>query len=169
MSDDLAIITRLIDEHQILKRHVKLVGDSITDEEALRSLERARADWIPGRTEILAEKHNKLQQTMSFLDEGLNNHFAFEEKVLPPFLGELLMHALVLEHREIKNQVDEAKSMIANARLDGLSREELLAKESQLQQRINGICSLVNEHRTREEAVLEMLQRALGAKEQDKG
>lgn len=164
MEDKLTIVNRIIEWHQTIRGHIKLVGDSVTDQEALADLEKERADFIPGRFEILSKKQKKLQQTMSFLEEGLKNHFDFEEKALPPLLGELLTQALVLEHQEIKNEIAEVKSMTVSAKLEGLSREELLSKESRIQQAVNGICQLVDEHATREEAILEMLQRALEPK-----
>ena len=164
MLDNLAIIGRIRDAHQTLRGHMKLVGDSISDQEALSSLRGARADWIPGRLEILAEKQKKLQQTLSFLDEGLKNHFAFEEQVLPPLLGELFMRALILDHQEINKQIDEAKSVAADVKLEGLSREELLSKESHIQRVINSISHQVEDHTTREEIILEMVERALQEK-----
>ena len=165
MEDYLAIIRRVIEEHQTIKGHIKLVGDSISDREALTSLERARTDWIPGRPELLAETQKKLQQAISFLDEGLKNHFAFEGKALPPLLGELFMRALVLEHQEIRKEIDKAKSIATETKLEGLSREELLSRESHIQQTIGSVCQLVEEHATKEEIILEMLQRALEEKE----
>lgn len=164
MLDNLAIINKVIEEHQAIRGHIKLVGDSIPDQEALASLEQAHADFIPGRWEVLTEKQEKLQQTLSFLDDGLKNHFAFEEKALPPLLGKLPMQGLVLEHREIKNKIDEAKSIIASTKLEGLRREELLSKEAHIQQTITSICLLVEEHATKEEAILDMVQRALEKK-----
>ena len=168
MQDKLAIIKRIIDEHQTIKEHIKLVGDSVSDQEALTTLQKAHVDFIPGRLGGASEKQNKLQQAMSFLGEGLRNHFAFEEKALPPFLGELLMQALVIEHREIRKEIDDAKATVAELKLDGLSREESLAKDSQIQQVIDSICQLVEEHATREEAILEMLRRVLEEEEQNK-
>ena len=169
MENYLATIRKVIEEHQTIREHVKLVGDSVSDREALTSLERARADWIPGRVEILAEGQMKLQKTLNSLDEGLNNHFAFEGRALPPLLGELLMRALVLEHREIMREINEAKSMVAEAKLEGLNREELLLKESRMQQMVNNICVLVDEHATKEEAILDMVKGALEDKSKNKG
>ena len=164
MLDSLAIINKVIEEHQAIRKHVKLVGDSVPDREALTALEKEHADFIPGRFEVLTEKREKLQQTLNFLDEGLKNHFAFEGEVLPPLLGELPMRGLLLEHREIKSKIDEAKSIIADTKLEGLSREELLSKEANIQQTITGICQLVEEHAAKEEAILDMVQRALEEK-----
>ncbi len=169
MEDYLAIIRRIIEWHQTLREHVRLVGDSLSDREALTSLERARADWVPGRPEILAEKQKKLQRAISFLDEGLKNHFAYEEKVLPPLLGELFMRALILDHQEIREKIKENESIVANIKLEGLSRDELLSQESYIQQVIESSYQLFEGHATREEIILEMLRRALEDKEQNKG
>jgi len=167
MQDDLAIIRKVIDEHESIRRHVKLVGDSISDQEALPGLERVRADWVPGRLGTLAEKEDKLQQAIGFLDEGLQNHFAYEEKVLAPLLGELFMRALVLDHQEIRKEIDAAKSIVTEAKLEGLSREELLNKESHIQQVIKNMCYLIEEHAYKEETILEMLQKVLDKKAKD--
>lgn len=165
MSDNLAKIKQIIDDHQSIRGHVKLVSDLVSDQEALWALEETRSSWIPGRPEITTEKQNKLQQTLSFLDEGLKNHFAFEEQALPPLLGDLLMRALILDHQKIKEKIDEAKSIAVDSKLEGLSREELLSKEFYIQQVVVNICQLIEEHAAREEAILGMVERALEEKE----
>ncbi len=164
MKDYLAIIKRVIEEHQTIREHVKLVGDSISDREALATLEKASTDWIPGRGKALSERQNRLLRTISSLEEGLKHHFAFEEKALPPLLGELLMQALILEHREIMKELVEAKSIVANTKLEGLRRDELLFQESHMQDMIHSIYQLNEGHLTKEEAILYMVQRALEEK-----
>ncbi len=164
MADNLKIVDRVIKEHHTIREHVKLIGDSVSDLEALFSLQKARPDWILSSMEALSEKQGKLQQTISALDEGLKNHFSFEEKLLPPLFGELLMQALILEHREIKKRIDETKSLLTNTKLEGLSRRELLSQKAQIQQRVEGILQLVEEHAGREETILKMLKKALEAK-----
>jgi len=161
MADNLTIVNRAIEEHHTIRGHVKLVGDSVSDLEALFALQKARPDWILSSAEALAEKNNKLQQTISSLDEGLKNHFGFEEKLFPSLLGELLMKALILEHRGVKKQIDEAKSLVNNMKLEGLSQKELLSQKSRIQQKVEGILQLVEEHAAREETILKMLKRAL--------
>ena len=161
MSDALAAIHKIRDEHLSIRRHVKLVGDSVGDPEAMNRLQRERTEWVPGRPGRLAAKQQKLQQTLSFLDEGLRNHFALEENSLPPLAGDLLMKALILDHREIIKHVDGVKSMLAGIDADGLTREETLSKESQVQAAIDHIGSLIEDHATKEETLLYMLERAL--------
>ena len=165
MPDNLTIVKRTIEEHHNIKGHLKLVGDSVSDLEALLSLQKARPDWILSSQQELAEKKNNMLQTLSSLEEGLKNHFASEEKFLPPLFGELLMKALVLEHKRIKRQLEEAKSLVNKTKLEGLSQKELLAKKSQIQQQLESILQLVEEHAATEETILKMLEKAL----EDKG
>jgi hemerythrin len=155
MEDYRAMFRRIREGHLAIRGDIRLVGDSVSDQEALNALTRARADWIPGPAEILSETQNRLQQTLSFLGEDLQNHFALEAKYLPPFLGELFMRALLLEHHEIGKQIDEASSMAADMKLEGLSREELPSKEAQIQQIVSRFCQAVEEHAAKEETLLE--------------
>ena len=169
MSDELDIINTVIEWHHRIKENIKLVGESITDREALAGLQKARGDWVPGKLDISAEKQEKLRQAISFLGDGLKSHFGYEEKYLPPLLGELFMRALILDHRELLREYDEVESTVTDARLEGLSREELIDKESDIQQLVDDLRQAVEEHAGREEVLLEMLQRALQDKEQSNG
>ncbi len=161
MVDPLATLNKIRDEHLNIRRHLRLAGDSVGDVEATSSLQRARAEWVPGRPLDLAERQKKLQQTLSFLDEGLRNHFALEESDLPPLLGDLFTRALILDHREITKHVDETRSVVTSMDVDSLTREELLSKESQVQQAIEHLRGLIEDHAAREETLLTMLERAL--------
>jgi hypothetical protein len=161
MPDELEIITRIINEHRTIRDHLKLTGDAVTDQEALASLQESRAAFIPGRSEAVAETHLKLQQALSSLEEGLNNHFAFEETALPPLLGEKLTRALILEHRQINEAIQNTKNTVANTTLTGLERDVRLEQEARIHGIIDGVRTMVENHALREEAVLEMLKRAL--------
>jgi hypothetical protein len=161
MADNLKIVNRVIDEHHTIRGHVKLVGDSVSDLEALFGLQKAAPDWILSSPEALPEKQGKLQQTISALDEGLKNHFSLEEKLLPPLFGEFIMQALILEHREIKKSIDDTKSLLANTKLVGLSQRELLSQKGRIQQKVEGVLQLVEEHADKEETILKMLKKTL--------
>ena len=161
MPEELDIITRIINEHLTIREHIKLTGDSVTDREALVSLQESRADFIPGRAEAVAETHNRLLQSICTLEEGLGNHFTFEEKALPPLLGEKLTRALILEHRDIKEAIQNARDTITVTSLEGLEREALLEQEARIHNTINSVISSIEKHAFREEAILEMLRRSL--------
>lgn len=163
MSDNLAIVNRIIEEHHKIRGHTKLVGDSVSDLEALFTLQRARPDLILSSPEALLEKLGKLQQTISFLDEGLKNHFSFEEIYLPPLLGEVLMRALALEHQGIRRKINEARATVAETKPERLDQKELPSQKYRIQQAIEGILQVNEKHIQREETLLNMLKEALEA------
>ena len=164
MSASLAQINRIIDEHQSIRGHLKLVGDSVSDQEALTTLKSVRSDLAPHQTAMMSEKLKKLQLTVSFLKEGIRNHFTLETKVLPPILGKVLMQALLREHQEIIKRIDETQSMIADTRPEKLSHDGLSSKEADLAQMTNSLCRLIEEHAEKEELMLEMAKQALQEK-----
>ena len=163
MSDYLAKINEILEEHHTIRSGVKLVGDSVSDQEALASLKSVRSDWTPGRMELVSEKQRKLKQTMSFLEDGLRNHFSREEDVLPALLGEFLMQSLLLEHQEIIKKIDEVRLVAADSKLGGLSEADLESKDSELKRKISDFSRLIEEHADKEELMLDMVARALKA------
>jgi hemerythrin len=163
MSDYLAKINEILEEHRTIGSGMKLVGDSVSDQEALASLKSVRSDWTPGPMELTSEKRRKLKRTVSFLKEGLRSHFSKEEDVLPALLGEFLMQSLLLEHREIIEKIDEISLVTADSKLEGLSEAELESKDSEIKRKISDFSRLIEEHADKEELMLEMVARALKA------
>ena len=161
MSDYLAKVEELIAEHRSIRDSVKLVGDSVSDQEALSSLRSADSDWVPGRLELLSEKKNQLRQTLSYLEDGLRNHFAREEDTLPPVLGEFLMRALQSEHREITETINGARSLAADTRLEGMNQEELMSQDAEIKRVVDSLCRMIEKHADKEDLMLEMVKGAL--------
>ena len=165
MAEELKKVDRAIEEHHTIKGHMKLVGDSVSDLEALFSLQNMSPEWKLSTPEALPEKQKKLQRTIGALDEGVKNHFAFEERLFPPLFGEVLMRALKLEHREIRKQLSEAKSLVFDTKLEGLNQKELLSKKSQIQQKVEDVLQVIEEHALKEETLLKMVKKALEEKD----
>ena len=162
--DNLAIVNRIIEEHGAIRSHLKLIGDTVNDRESLAVLAEIRSGWVPGRLDILVNKQKQLRQAAALLTEGLNNHFYYEEKTLPSLLGESLMRAILLDHQEIKKELAHAGQLMEEGHLEGLSREEILVSELRIQQVANSIARIIEEHASREEVLLKMLQRGLREK-----
>lgn len=161
MSDRLAIVNRIIAEHEVIRGHIKLAGDSVSDRESLAILKEAGSDWIPGRLDILVERKRRLQSIMMTLGEGLKNHFALEEGELPLLLGELLMQALLLDHQKIGKEIEQVNEVVAESRVNGLTREAILSTELRMQQAVNSMAHMIEEHAARETAILKMLRGVL--------
>jgi hemerythrin len=160
MADYLVTIRRIIEEHHKIKSGVAQVGESANDLAAIFSLQRAYSTWSQSSLEALAQKQDKLKETINLMAEGLDRHFSFEEEYLPPIFGEILMRALLFEHHKIRQKLAKTKSTV-NTRLEGLGRRELLTQRTHIQHIIDDVRQAIEEHANCEEVILHMLERAL--------
>lgn len=154
------IIRKIIDEHRKIKEHLRLIGDTISDREALVGLDKARSTLTPGQLDRLGEMQEGLQRVFRVLDEGLRNHFALEESSLVSLLGAPLMTALEFEHQEVKQSMEQVRGTIYT-KLDGLSRKELIEAEGHMYHALSHLRQSIEGHSSREEVILGMLERAL--------
>jgi hypothetical protein len=161
MRDVSAIVERVILEHHAIRRHIKLAGDTVNDIEALLTLERTQSGWSQTSITALIEERNRLLQAITSLEAGLHNHFSFEEEALPQLFGDLLMKAILHEHHRISRQIESAKTTLASIKLEGLDQHELLSDKSAIQQNINSLSKAIEEHAQHEEAILNMMKKAL--------
>jgi len=164
MSEELTNINHITEEHNTIREHVKLVGGSMTDLEAIFSLQKAGAGWSLSSLKELKDNRIKLLQTLSALDEGLKNHFKMEETAMPSLIGENLMLALILDHKEIGKMIDKAKSLVADTRFEEMDQEESLKKKAEIQALVTDILWKAQDHALREETLMKMVKKALESK-----
>jgi len=161
MWDASAIVARIISEHHAIRGHIKLAGDTVNDIEALFTLQRTQSGWSRTSITALIEGRDRLLQAINFLEEGLRNHFGFEEEALPQLFGDLLMKAILHDHHEISRQIAGAKTTLTDIELKGLDQRGLLSKKSAIQQNIDSLCQTIEEHAQHEEVILNMMKKAL--------
>ena len=154
-------MTKTISEPHAISGHIKLAGDTVNDIEALFTLQRTQSGWSHTSITALTEERDRLLQAINSLQEGLKNHFSFEEEALPPLFGDLLMKALLDEHHEISRQIASAKTTVADIELGGLDQRELLSKKSVIQQSVDSLCQIIEKHAQHEEVILNMVKKAL--------
>ncbi|MBI4329671.1 MAG: hemerythrin domain-containing protein [Chloroflexi bacterium] len=163
MHDSLALISEILAQHQSLRSQVIGVGEATNDLEAVFALQRAHAGWAQSPPEALDERRKLLGKSLDSLNAGLAKHFGFEERFLPPLFGDVLMKALVLEHRQVSEEIGKTRALVSGGGLEGLSPADVLAWKSRLQQETAGLCHRIEEHASHEELVLRMIKRALEA------
>ena len=157
MPDEIEKVRHLIEEHITVKDRLRLIGDEINDLEAMQSLQKLR-DSIAGTGElVLGEKLKELKQNISYVSEGLRNHFEDEEKLLPELIGELLTTALLHEHRKIKEDIAALADLINNATLEEISQQRSPAIMMYIAQIINSLRNKIEEHSSREDAVFQLV------------
>jgi len=115
----LAIINQIIKEHKVILQHGAELEQVANDAEALMTLDKAMEVYMPGRLDQ-NQGFQKLQELRVRVGEGLKAHFDREEtQLLAAFqnhgnerlLGTL--HTLLLEHKDIKNRLDQEKKYMA--------------------------------------------------------
>ena len=161
MPDALEVITSVISEHRKITEHIKLSRDTMNDIDAIFSLQttKIKAAWSMTSVNDLIEKQGQLLQTINLLEDGIKNHFGYEEKVLPLVFGELLIKTILHEHQKISGQIENAKTTLIN--LKGLDPDDLFSKRLVLLQSINNLCHTVEDHAHHEETALNMMKKAI--------
>jgi len=161
MPDALEIITRVISEHRKITDYAKLTGDTINDIDAIFALEttKRKAAWSATSVTELIKKRDQLLQTIDLLEDGLKNHFGYEEETLPLVFGELLMKPIIHEHHEILGKIENAKTTLIN--LERLDRDELSSKRTVVLESVNNLCQTVEEHAHHEETALNAMREVI--------
>lgn len=161
MSEQLSIVRRIIDEHQVIRQHIGAIGETINDRASVKNLNEVTAGWVPGRKDMLVERQSRLKDTLEALVRGLEQHFGYEEAYLPELTGELVMRSILLDHRDIRALINNTRLVLQDRSLEGLSQAEVLTAELELERLVTTLSRSIEEHAFREEVVLAMLERAL--------
>jgi hypothetical protein len=160
MAGELEIIDQVIAQHQIIRLNLQGVQSSLTDFDALFSLQKAQSRWVQSSINKQSEQKRQLRVALSQVQKGLEGHFSWEEKALPPLFGEVLMKALLFVHGEIKRQIEETISTVDNSGVEGLGQKDLVAQKSRLHEATATLSRMVEEHATLEEQILGMMKKA---------
>ena len=161
MTDALEVIKKVISEHSKITDHIKLTAGTMNDIDAIFALEttKRKAAWSSTSVTELIKKRDQLLQTIGLLEDGLKNHFDYEEKALPLVFGELLMKPILHEHHEILVQIENAKTTLIN--LERLDQDELSSNRTVVLESVNSLCQTVEDHAHHEETILNTMKKAL--------
>jgi hypothetical protein len=153
MYHSLVTIDSLIGEHVAIRGQMELVrGITQEWEELLTSRESLQQS--PDRLQTLEEKRSGLKQAMGYLEDGLKNHHAHEDKVMPDLVGNLLMKAIRIEHVEMVKMMNEINSLVVNESLG-----VFLEKGNYIMQLINNMRNVASSHSTKEDGMLIFLKK----------
>ena len=158
MTTPLEIIDRVIAEHQI---NVVLgdVRKSMGEFDALLSLQEIQSQCNQTSMDQLISQKKQVLEALSLVQNRLDNHHYFEENALRPLFGELFMKALILEHSEIRRDIEEIILIINDCMLEGFTQADLQERKTILQERISNLCLTLEQHANLEEQMLQMLRK----------
>ena len=164
MNRTLALIEQVIEEHKtILQRMDRVVNDA----EALRSFEKAKEVFMPGRLEQ-KEGLDKLKELVNLADEGLQAHFSREETAMLAAFEEQgdreltsAFNSLLLEHTDLRNRLTNTKDHLSQL-IDGrLSRNQWETTGYDMRAYITNTRKLLAAHAGVEQELLMSLHRRL--------
>lgn len=161
MPDALEVVNRIISEHSGIRKHVRLAGDTVNDMEALFTLSRTQSGWDQTSVAALIEKKDQLLQALNLLEQGLANHFRFEEEAFLPLLGDLLAGAIRREHDGISDEISSARAILTGMNLEQLEKRSMVSDTPVIQHSMKSIAGAIAEHTRHEEAILETIKKAL--------
>lgn len=150
--NELIVIENILHEHDAIREHVRAVSGLMDGWEEVEqgTLDEPDARVIPA----VLTGHISLKQTMGYLDDGLHQHFSYEEEIMPGLIGNPLMEAVEIEHQEIQRQLQEINFILLNVNLPGL-----LANLDYLKMIVNNLRNLVESHCSTEDVMLILLKR----------
>ena len=129
------------------------------------SLTRTQFHLVQCGEQDITDKKNELQLGLGLLGRSLKDYFSCQESVLSSFLDESFIRAMVIEHREIIEQVDATKDAVA--RLRRSNKGQLPTRIAYIQKSITDIRRRVEEDTIKEELLLRML-RAEGRRDKER-
>ena len=108
-----------------------------------------------------SHQEDNLIRLVSALEAGLNTHFGYEEKYLPPIFGDYLMKALLYEHNKVRQQIGVAKKTVHETKIDNIDRQSLFHHKTLVQDCVGRLLQTIEDHAGHEEIILLMIKSGL--------
>jgi iron-sulfur cluster repair protein YtfE (RIC family) len=169
MKDALEIINSVLAQHSTITDHITDAGNKMNDIDAIFNVQREtyKVAWNSSSVTDLLENRNQLREKIQVLEDGLAKHFAYEETVFPLILGEILLKDILSDHGKVSERIEKVKSCLNS--LEGLDKDELYAKRTELLESVNDLSDTITSHAHSEDRVLTMIKKVFEEYAEDKG
>ena len=168
MDDEtLALIDKIIAEHQVVFERFKSLDKVVGDVEAIAGMEEAKEAFMPGRFDQ-KEGLKKLQESLETIDQGLQAHFNREETALLAAFEKhgdrklvSALNSLLLQHGNLRDRFAHSKKHVAELVGGGLARHKWEASVHDMRAHISHTRKLLEAHAAGEQPLLVELRRQL--------
>jgi hypothetical protein len=147
MNASLEATKELIGEHEALMVYMDSLAKSVRD---------MAVESLPARDKL----RNYLYRLYDFKD-AVWYHLEVDERIFKSILGNAHLEDPIEEHQEIRKLVHDIITLADNTIIDNLSKEQMNEFCARLGSAFERICKLIALHITRENAILERVQRSL--------
>ncbi len=167
MTDVIALIDTIIEEHKIILGNLERLEQAVNDAGALMILEHSKDAFMPGRLSPRAGLH-ELENLQKRVENGLLSHFNREETALLQAFQEYgqdrlvtALKTLLNEHAEIRSELSILKSHVAELSVEKLSRTLWESKGYDLRARITQLHKTIATHAADERSLFHQVQKDL--------
>lgn len=167
MEDAIATIDQIIEEHRVILEKAQELEQVANDAEAMLALYKAGEVFMPGTLDQ-SEGLRKLRGLHVTVEEGLVGHFNREEtRLLAAFQRHgdkrlvSALETLLLDHKGVRDRLDEEKRRLAEITEGQLSRHLWEAKAHDLRVHLNHTRKLLETHAQKEQELLHKLRKEL--------
>ncbi|MFC2051432.1 hypothetical protein ACFLT4_01705 [Chloroflexota bacterium] len=164
----LDLIKQIIKEHQTFLQRLETLDQVANDAEALRSFEKAKEIFMPGRFDQ-SKKLDEMEEMVNLIDQGLQAHFDREETALLAAFEEQgdqelvsAFHSLLLEHKDLRNRLAHTKRHVSELKSGEMSSHRWQATAHDMRAHITHTRKLLQAHaEVEQELLLSLRQRLL--------
>jgi hypothetical protein len=164
IKEALTLIEQVIEEHKTIFQGLDQV---INDAEALRSFEKAKEVFMPGRLDQKTGL-DKLAEQVNMVDQGLRAHFDREETAVLAAFEEQgdrelasAFHSLILEHKDLRNRLTHTKNHVSKLTSGEVARSHWEATAHDMRAHISHTRKLLEAHAGVEQELLLSLHQKL--------
>lgn len=164
MSDILAIIEKVIEEHKVILADFDTLEQVVNDAGAMLAMEKSKEAFMPGRPSP-REGLRKLDETRQKVTIGLEAHFNREETAL---LGAFQAYGrqdftaafldLLNAHKVIRAELSVLKIQVTELLAEKLSRAQWETRGYEIRTRINQLHKTMANHAAEEQVLLHKAQ-----------
>lgn len=154
----LAGIKKIEEEHAHFRELYAKRVEVMKELEVLKGTQTGGPESIAAR---VAEGRKRVEDLLAVTDESLGRHFAMEEKVLAPVIGETLIRGLHVEHDQIWGLFRGTRQTLGDIWRTAKAPGEMAAAIMQLEHTIDEFARAMEVSALGEESIMNMAKRAV--------
>ncbi len=167
VSDALALIQKIIEEHRIYLAGLQNIEQTANDSMVMKGLEMGKEVFVPGRLDQGQGLH-KLSDLMKSVGVGLRAHFNREETALPGVVAQYgnnkmasTLRSILQEHEYLRNRIADAEKLVAELAAGKLTRAVWDATANDMRAHVTHTRKLIETHASSEQVLLHELEKLL--------
>ncbi len=167
MNDVIALIDKIIEEHQAVFSRFRKMEGVFNDVQAMAGIEVAKEAFMPGRFDQ-KEGLKSLKESLDVIEQGLIAHFNREETALVAAFDKYAdralvsaLNALLLHHGDLRKRIEDSKKQLAELVGGGMGQHTWQASAHDIRAHITHTRKMIEAHAASEMPLLLKLRKKM--------